>query len=572
VSAHRANPAATTRAVPGGALRTVLANGRLRRIEAAWALGIAGDAAFTVGILVAAYEIAGAVGVGVVSFVRMAPSIVGAPLAGLIAGRRPPTDLLFVVHALRAAAAIVVTATLATGLPAGLALIAATVAASAGAFVRPLQSAAMPAMAGSPDELVAANSLSLSGEGSGAFLGPLLAGLLVALDGAVAATFAGTALFVAGALALARIAPNADERAFLAQARAGAEPVPITFGTVARELTAGFGVLARRPSAAIVLLGFASQVFVRGLMTTLIVVTAIDLVGLGEPGVGTLNAAYGLGTLAGALVAVRMAGRRELAPTFAVSLSMWGLPIAVIAAVPRPEVAVLALVVTGVANAVLDVAGFTLLQRTVRGSERVPVFGVLESTAGFGIGVGGAVAPILVAILGPRGALGIAGAILPIVAVGAWRQLRAVDRAVMLPDRELALLRGIPLFDRLPLTALERLAEAMQPRSVKAGERLMTEGEDGAEYDVIADGRFEVLVGDRVVTEVGPGDGVGEIALLRPGPRTATVSALTDGTVYALACTDFRAAVAGPTSAAAAAAVIEERLARSAPGVRSQAG
>jgi MFS family permease len=561
----------SSRATGGGALRTILANRRLRRIEAAWALGVAGDAAFTVAILVAAYEVAGAAGVGVLSFVRMAPSIVGAPLAGLIAGRRPPTDLLFGVHGLRAIAAILVTVVLATGLPAWIALGAATIAASAGAFVRPLQSAAMPAMAGTPEELVAANSLSLTGEGIGAFVGPLVAGLLVALDGPVAAAIAGSALFAVGALSLTRIEPTEDERAFLAQTRAAADPAPITLGTVARELTAGLRVLRRRPSAGIVLFGFASQVFVRGLMTTLTVVTAIDLVGLGEPGVGTLNAAYGLGTLSGALVAVRLAGRRELAPTFAVSLSLWGLPIAVIAALPRADVAILALLVTGVANAVLDVAGFTLLQRTVRGSERVPVFGVLESTAGFGIGVGGAVAPLLVAALGSRGALGLAGAILPIVAVGAWRQLRAVDRAVILPDRELGLLRGIPLFARLPLTALERLAEAMRPRRVGAGERLMTEGEPGSEYDVIAEGRFEVLVGDRPLTEVGPGDGVGEIALLRPGPRTATVAALTDGVVYTLDCAAFRAAVAGPTSAAAAAAIIEERLARSAGATESSA-
>src|SRR5262249_23703500 len=119
---------------------------------------------------------------------------------------------------------------------------------------------------------------------------------------------------------------------------------------------------------------------------------------------------------------------------------------------------------------------------------------------------------------------------------------------------------------RLPLTALERLAEGMRPVTVATGDVLMREGEPGDGYDVIERGRFEVRTGGRVISTVGPGDGVGEIALLRSGPRTATVTALADGSVYVLDATAFRAAVAGPTSAAAAAAVIEERLARSAAG------
>ncbi|HEY7132461.1 MAG TPA: cyclic nucleotide-binding domain-containing protein [Candidatus Limnocylindrales bacterium] len=79
-------------------------------------------------------------------------------------------------------------------------------------------------------------------------------------------------------------------------------------------------------------------------------------------------------------------------------------------------------------------------------------------------------------------------------------------------------------------------------------------------------GLRRIEAGGRVVSTVGPGDGLGEIALLRSGPRTATVTALTDGWVYVFDATAFRAAVAGPTSAAAAAAIIDERLARSAAG------
>jgi len=89
-----------------GAVRAVLANPGLRRIEAAWALGIAGDAAFTVALLVAAFAIGGPAAVGVLTVVRMAPSVVGAPLAGLLARRRQPADLLLRAHGVRALGAL----------------------------------------------------------------------------------------------------------------------------------------------------------------------------------------------------------------------------------------------------------------------------------------------------------------------------------------------------------------------------------------------------------------------------------------------------------------------------------
>ncbi len=561
------------RHAPAGRLRAVLANRGLRRIEIAWALGVAGDAAFTVALLVAAFAIGGPFGVGILTIVRMAPSIVGAPLAGLLAGRRYPTELLFAAHAVRAAGAIAVTALLLADGPVPLGLLAATVAASAGAFVRPLQVAATPAFAETPDELFAANGATSTGEGIGSFVGPLLGGMLV-LAGPTAAATGATALFLTAAATLGRLAPSADEEARRrADAARSADEAAGTSGTsgasgwpatIGRELTAGVRVLARRRGAAVVLLGFAGQVFVRGLMTTLTVVAAIRLLGLGEPGVGILGAAYGLGTLGGALLSVRLAGRTRLAPSFAVSLSLWGLPLAVIAAVPEPGVAVAALAVSGIANATLDVAGFTLLQRCVAGSERMAVFGVLESIAALGLGVGGVVASGLVEALGERGALAVAGAILPVLAVGIWSRLHAVDADVVLPERELALLRGDPLFARLPLTAIERVAEAMRPVTVAAGTVLVREGEPGDDYFVIADGRFEVRHGARVVSTAGPGDGIGEIALLRAVPRTATVVALDDGSVYRIGAAAFLAAVAGPTSAAAGAAIMDARLARSA--------
>jgi CRP-like cAMP-binding protein len=116
----------------------------------------------------------------------------------------------------------------------------------------------------------------------------------------------------------------------------------------------------------------------------------------------------------------------------------------------------------------------------------------------------------------------------------------------------------------LSLTALERLAEALVPRQVSAGETVIREGEPGRDYFLVERGEVEVRMGDRPINRGGPGDGFGEIALVRAVPRTATVVALTDLSLEVLDSADFIAAIAGPSSAAAVTTLIDERLARSA--------
>jgi hypothetical protein len=258
-----------------------------------------------------------------------------------------------------------------------------------------------------------------------------------------------------------------------------------------------------------------------------------------------------------------LSGSRALGPTFAVSLSAWGLPLAVIAALPHPAVAVAALIVSGVANGVLDVAAFTLLQRTIPRTERMAVFGLLEAVVAAGLASGGAAAPILIAAFGDRGGLAVTGAILPILALASWRVVRRVDETVVVPERQLRLLRGVPLFAGLTLTALERLAEGLIPGRVAAGTTIIREGEPGRDYFLIERGEVEVRAAGRPINRGGPGDSFGEIALVRNVPRTATVVAMTDLELEVLDSADFLAALAGPASRATAAAIIDERLARS---------
>ncbi len=211
-------------------------------------------------------------------------------------------------------------------------------------------------------------------------------------------------------------------------------------------------------------------------MNTLITVAALGLIGLGDSGVGILNSAWGLGGLLGALGAVGLASRQRLGPWFAFSMVLWGLPLAIIGVLPLPLIALGAMFASGVGNATLDVSVFTLLQRSVRSADRMAVFVLLEAIAALGIAVGSILGPLLLAVFGDRGALIVAGAIMPVAIVATWSRVRRVDEEAVVPEKELSILRGIPMFARLPLTALERLAEGMRSSRLRSRHRHRSRG------------------------------------------------------------------------------------------------
>ena len=152
--------------------------------------------------------------------------------------------------------------------------------------------------------------------------------------------------------------------------------------------------------------------------------------------------------------------------------------------------------------------------------------------------------------------------ILPLLALGSWRAMSHADAQGVIPDRELGLLRGVPMLRVLPLTVLEQVAADLRPMGFAAGEGIIHRGEVGDRFYVIAAGEVEVRVGNRVMRRQGAGESFGEVALLRDVRRTADVYALTDVQLYALDRVAFRCAVTGDRqSREAADDVVGSRLA-----------
>lgn len=536
------------------ALRQALSNDGIRRLGFSWMLGIAADSALFVVTLVTVFNRGGAVAAALLGAVRMVPAVVAGMLTGAMLERFRGDRILVVIGLVRALSAALTAVVIVTAGPTMadhqvtmiLLFVLATVAAAAGAPVRPTQVTLMPAIARSPGELVAANTAWSTGEGLGAFGGPFIAGALMAANfhSAVAAVAAVAFIVTAAIAAGLRFEQAADASGGGRHSGGGLR------------LRDGLRAIRQRPVLAWSMLGTYGQVVTRGLLNALVVVAAIELLGMGQGGLGLLSAALGLGGLVGAIFAISWTRPEQLIRTEIIGLVFWGLPIAVIGILPWPAVALAAMVVIGVANATYDVALFTIFQRGCPNDDRAPVMSVLESVIGLGAISGSLLAPVLL-IFGTRGALLAAGAILPILALVIYWRIGHAERITVVNEELVHLLRKVPAFAELPLTAVERLAAGLVPFNGPAGTELMTQGEPGDRFVVIATGEIDVIVDGKVIHRLGPGAGVGEIALLRRSPRTATVRAVTDVTGYSVDAATFLAAIAGP-----AAAAVTERMAQ----------
>jgi MFS family permease len=534
----------------------VFRNPNIRRIETAWAASVLAHWSYGIALAVWAYQHGGAAAVGLVGVVRFLPSAVASPFAAMLGDRLRRERVIVVADLTRATLLAVTVAIVALDGPEALVYVLAGLIAIAYSAVRPAQAALLPTLAKNPADLTAANVTSSTIESLGIFGGPAIGGVLFAATSADVVFGASAVAFLLSAFLVSRV--RVDE----------ALKPPERTGGVVRQFAAGFATLAREPGLRVLVLLMMSQTLVAGALNVLIVVSALQLLDLGEEGVGFLNSAVGIGGLVGAIVSAALIGRR-LTSNFLAGILLWGVPIALIGVFPHPATALLFLALVGLGNTLVDVSAFTLLQRAVPDDVLARVFGAVQGLWVGTIGVGAIVAPLLIAALDVRGALLVTGALLPILATLLRRRLADLDAAPV-PEDELERLRSIEIFAPLPAPVLETVARALVPVRVEAGREVFRQGERGDRFYIVADGEVEIVADGRVAAVTGPGGYFGEIALLRDVPRTATVRAGTDVELRALERDDFIAAVTGhAASAEAADSVVAARLSSLRPGLAS---
>jgi MFS family permease len=541
------------------AFRGAFSNPSLRRLQLAGAGSVMGQWAYSVALAVYAYEHGGPKAVGLVFVIRSIPSALAMPFTSTLADRLPRIAVMATSSLARVATIGAAGAVIEAGGPRGLVFTLVGITSILGTPFLPAESAALPELARTPEELTAANVVRSTIDSVGTFAGPAIGGVILAATGAGVVFFVTAGTFLWSGLLVASI--RAGGRAAIA-----AEPTRERRGNFLRQATEGFRSIAVERGLRIVVSLYAAQTLVAGALGVLVVITALDLLDRGKAAVGYLNGAIGVGGLVGAVVAFALVGRRRLAADFGLGVVLWGAPLVLIGAWPNTPVALVSLAVMGLGNTLVDVAGLTLLQRTASPDVIARVFGVLQMALIVTIGLGAVIAPLLVAWVGIRWSLVITGGFLPVLAALAWRRLLMIDAATRAPGPELELLTRIPLFAPLPGPALERLASQLESVHIEAGTPVVTQGEAGDRFYVVADGELDVTIDDRPVGSLGPGDHFGEIALLRDVPRTATVAARTDARLYALDREAFLEAVtSSPPSARAADAVVGARLGAARP-------
>ncbi len=534
-----------------GAFRGVFHNPNLRRLQFAWIGSVAGQYSYSIALAVFAYRHGGATAVGAIALVRSLPAALLGPFVAALGDRFARERVMLGADLARAVLVGLIAVVTFAHLPWPIVFGVAAFGPICGMAFHPAQSSLLPALARTPEELTAANVSSSTIESVGAFAGPAVGGLVLAGWG-IGAAFVLTAvtyLWSAAMVARLHVPPGTPEVA--------AED------EVAHEgFLAGFRAIAATRGLRVIVLLYAAQTVVAGAMGVLVVVAALRLLSLGSGGVGWLYSACGVGGVLGAVVALALVGRQRLASDFGLGLLLWGLPFLVLGIWTNTVVALVMLGVLGIGNTLVDVSALTLLQRNTDERVRSRVFGVIESTTTGTIGLGAVVAPLLIALFGIRVTLIVTGLFLPIITGLLWRRLLALD-APPATEHRIGLLQAIPIFAPLPPASIERLAQSLEPLTLDAGTLLFTAGDAGDRFYVIEAGELGVdLQAGRKVE--GPGGFVGEIALLRDIPRTATVRALTAVRLLALDRDDFLSAVTGHDRASQAATfIVGERLALS---------
>ena len=518
-----------SRARGWGAFRSLAGNKALVRVVGGYVLFTLTQYSVWVAMLVYAYHQGGAAIAGLVAVAQLVPAAVLAPVAVAVADRRSPVFLLAGGYLVQAAGMAATAVAIIAGVPLA-AYAAAVVASAAVATTRPAQSTLIPSVSATPDQLTAGNVAVSWVEAAGIAVAGLMTGALISVAG-VASVFAVCAVLGAAAMALVaglRVPPLASSP----------ERAPAVLAGLGQSIR----LAARQPRLLLALL--TAEAIVVGALDLLFVILAISVLHRPQAWAGYLNSAYGVGAVLAALVTATLVGRRLGLPILGAALVLSG-ALAALAFGLGLAGTVTLLIVVGASRALLDVASRTLLQRSVPAQSLGRIFGLLEGLTMAGLAVGALLVPALVHLGGnPLALLGVA-AVLPLAATVGGRRLFRLDAGAPVPVVQIALLRSLPLFAELPAPALEGLAGALTPAAVSAGTVLIRQGDPGDAYYAIAAGEFDVRHDGHLQRRCGRGEGVGEIALLRAIPRTATVTAHTDGTVYKLQREPFLTAVLG---------------------------
>ncbi|HEX7171069.1 MAG TPA: MFS transporter [Candidatus Limnocylindria bacterium] len=486
-----------------------------------------GDWLYLIAILVVVYAESGSpVLLGVVGAARILPYVLLSVPAGIVADRFDRRMVLLVTDVARGVLMLALAAAVTVDAHVGVVIGLSILAACFSTFFNPAIAALVPTLVDESD-LGPANSAWATLDNLAFIIGPALAGILLATGGLQVAFLLNAASFAVVAVVLWRL-PVPGRGATAASRDEAAASAPLRWRSLARTLIGPF-VLD------------ASTSFVSGGVSVLTVILAVDVLGAGEAGTGYLNAAVGVGGVAAGIAGGSLLARPLRIPLLAGGL-IGGVGLAGLGLSTALPFAMLAIAVAVAGVLLLEIVTTTLIQRVVPDELRGRAVGVIQTSSAILYSLGSLTVPILASTLG-HGPVLVGSAVL--VLIGALTALVLSGRGVeatSLPAATAALFEH-PIFAGLPVARLESAARQLVEVPVAPGQVVIRQGDSADRFYLVGDGTLSVTqVGDeeeRELRRIGRGDVFGEIGLLRGVPRTATVTAVTDGNLFALDATDF---------------------------------
>ncbi|MFL5872187.1 MAG: MFS transporter [Solirubrobacterales bacterium] len=516
---------------------------------------------FAIALGVYGFEAHGIVGAGLVALIRLLPGAVASPFSGLLADRYSRRQVLLVSAATMAAILAGAAIAAGAGAPTGVVFIFPALFAVASSGYAPAEAAMFPLLARTPQELSASNVNHAAMENAGFIAAAIATGVLLTAT-SPATVFAVAAAVTAATVVLIAFVRRDHRPNYEDEELAG----------VAHELSLGARALIFHPALRLSSLTLVLLLLFEGFADVILIALALEMLHLEEGAVGFLNAAWGVGALAGGATLALMLNRGRLVAAIAGGSLLLGLATMLPGFVTEEWTSYVAWFGIGIGFTFVEVAGKTLMYRLASDETMGRVISALEAGRLLAMALGSLGAIVLVELLHPDGALIVLGALMPIFVVVCWARLRSYEVGAPVAEGPYHLLRENSIFAPLPIATVERLSHDLAPVEFEAGREVIVQGEHGDRFFVIETGQVEVFENGEFRRNEGPGESFGEIALLHDVPRTATVRTIEPTRLLALERDQFLAAVTGHRrSNQLAGAIVDDRWASrdvSTPGVK----
>ena len=544
--------------------RQLLANRPLTKLLIGEFISGIGDWLYIVAIFVVIYtQTNDAALLGIFGAVRLFPYILLSIPAGLVADRFERRLVLLASDAFRGSIMILLTILVIVHAPIALIAALAIVAAGGSAFFYPAMGAYMPSLVTDERELGPANSAWASLQNVSYIIGPAIGGILLAIGGVEMAFILNALSFLvimailwtlpSAAQAAGPVADTASPAAAPADGTAGAPAggaamAPGANGAAASvpgTPAASTPKIALLPITGLGIIQFLAG-FLGGGLQVLTTVLALNVLNAGAAANGYLISAIGIGGLLGAIASGVLVLRRGLGAPLVVGAVILGVAMAALGAVPQLLVAMIAIGVVSAGALVVDVVTTTIFQRIVPDALRGRWIGVFMTLSTISGAAGAFALPVLVVGMGaflPLAASGVAMVLATVVGLGFIG--RASTREPSPFEATLAEVAKLPLFTGVPGSRLEAALAHMHEMPVTAGQVVVQQGDPADRFYMIESGSYIVTqeqvpgAAPVVLRHLGTNEAFGELGLLQGSPRTATVTAESDGVLLELAGRDF---------------------------------